>query len=790
MSLSITSLTSGADTTNTTTYTTASISPEPGQVIIAWFGASGIATDIANTCSGLGGTWVTQGHLYPAAGLTTRQLTLFTCTDYSGSGTLTFGNTDSCTNGVWSVFLVSGANTTTPIVPGSFVTNTSGASNVSTLSVTLNAAANAANRPIHFYCGDNNTTNFIDPKTNWTEIHDFGTTTPSLAADTAWRSGGFDTTAQGTWTDSITYFTAIMAAEVAAATESAYAPVVGPGLTPFDYPQPWMGTDNLPITSVSANAECPSVTFVGHDPTASIAPNSQNSSISLAANDANKNVAVNAQNAVVTVTANSSTPSVKVNAGVATASFTANNSTPTVAPSGSDTVVAFTALDADHQILQNDPVLLMYAPGLGNPWSLPAPWSGTESVQGTPVSVNAECPTVGFVSNDATKSESVNSGNSVVSFVANNDTPSVLVNAGSAVVSFVAQDATKSESANAGASTVSLVANNNTPSVSVNAGLASVTLTANQPGSGRTPTTSVATFTAGDVDESISVGAGSASVTAVANNGTPSTAVNTDAPVTNFAALDVQAISVSDWIYNPLQPGLNPFDEPVPWMGVESSPSGSASAGSADVSVVANSATNSISVSAGVAGVAFAANNGSAKTAPSAGNATVSLTANNSTSSVSPNSTSAVISYVANNPGRSVSVNAGVAAVSVSAPSPAAALKAAAGPATVGIVAANAAASMVAYAGVAAVSLTANNTTTKVGSSSGLSSVLWTSLDATIPVQFLGPPDLIIKKLSTSTTVNDKSNSVTCSAKTEVLTVTDLTNGLIIRKVDNTVTVN
>lgn len=789
MAISVTSRDSGSSTTNATTYTTNTVTASAGELLVVIVCMGGIGVDTTSTVSGLSGTWTNRGHFYDTTGITATTYDVITCSDWSGSGTLTLGNTDSATACLWSIVGVTGADNTNPVVASSFQSVQNNAT--TSLSITLNAAADSNNRPFSAWAKNNNAAGTMTPQTNWTEIHEVAIGAPNTTFETQWRSDAFDTAAGVTFSDG-TFAGSGIAFEMAVApanTPYATNNQVAPGLTPFDYPVPWMGV-TIVSNDVSVNAECPSVSFVGHDPTASVAPNSQNSSVSLAANDANKNVAVNAQNAIVTFTANNSPSSVSVNAGVATASFTANNSTPTVAPSGSDTVVAFAANDLGHEIVQGFFDYNPYAPGLGYPWSLPAPWSGTEATQAAPVSANAECANVTFVSNDATKSESVNSGNSTVAFVANNDAPSVLVNAGNAVASFVAQDVTKSESVNAQNASVSLTVNNNTPSVSVNAQVASVTLTANQPSSGRTPITSALTFVAGDVDESVSVNAGSASVTAVANNGTPSTAVNTDAPVTNFAAQDAQTIAVSDWIYNPLQPGLNPFDEPTPWMGVESSPSGSASAGSADITVVANSATNSISVSAGVASVAFAANNASAKTAPSAVNATVSLTANNSTSSVSPNSTSAAISYTANNPGKSVSVNAGVATVSVSAPSPAAALKAAAGPASVGIVAPNAAASMVAYAGVASIALSIDAPTTKVGPSSGLSSVLWTSLDGTIPVQFLGPPDLIIKKLSTSTAVNDKSNSVTCSAKTDVLTVTDQSNGLIIKKVDNTVTVN
>lgn len=437
-------------------------------------------------------------------------------------------------------------------------------------------------------------------------------------------------------------------------------------------------------------------------------------------------------------------------------------------------------------------------------------WCGAvieELVVSNDVSVNAECPQISVVSNNGGKSVADNAGNSAISIAANNATKSLKSSAQNSVVALTANAPSSSIRVSAGVATVGLTANNSTPSVKPSTSSASLTVAVN------------------NATESISVNAGVAVVAIVAVNPVSTVSPNSSNGVVSFVANDATATTGNFVDVFP--------DTPVVSVTLNDATKGVAvNAGVASVSFVANNVTANIASTATFAALAFIANNNTPSVSANAGVASITLTANKPGSGRTPNApTSAfaagdvdekisvnaeassftvvandgiiststntnapagnvVVTVAANSPGKSVSVNAGVATVSVSAPSPAAALKAAAGPAAMGIVAPNAAASVVACAGVASIALSIDASTTKVGSSSGLSSVLWTSLDATIPVQFLGPPDLIIKKLSTSTIVNDKSNSVTCSAKTGVLTVTDLTNGLIIRKVDNTVTVN
>lgn len=779
MAISVTSRDSGSSTTNSTTYTTGTVTPAAGDLLVVIVCMGGIGADTTSTVSGLSGTWTNQGHFYDTIGIGSTTYDVIVCSDWSGSGTLTLGNTDSATACLWSIFSVTGADNANPVVSGSFKSVQNNSTN--NLTITLNAAADADNRPFSAWAKNNNALGTLTPQTSWTEIHEVAIGAPNTTFETQWRSDQFDTAAKVTFSDG-TFAGSGIAFEiaVAAAVVTDDSPVpqqVGPGFSPFTEANPWIGTGiEVSNDDVSVFAECPQVSIVSNDVDGSVAVNAGNATATLTANDANKNVAVNAQNASVALIANAPTSSVSVNASVATASFVANNSATTVSPSGSDTIVSFTANDAGHETTEGFFDYNPLAPGISI-YGRPQAWSGTSMdlpVSGGNVSVSPDAPAVTVVSNDSTKTLAVNAGVSTVSiaandsapsvkpnagnasivvtannpgpsvavatgvatasFVANNPTPRVASPSGNAVVSFVANNVTASEAANAGNASITVTANNNTPSVSVNAEAASVTLTANQPGSGRTPTTSATAFVAGDVDEAVSVNAGVASVSATANNSTPSVVVNAGVASVNLIAQDATADKVEGFInLSILGPGLSPWQEPEPWFGshIFISPDRDVQAGSSDVAVTANS------------------------------------------------------------PGKSVSVNAGVATVTVSADSPATALKAAAGAATITAASQSAQAALVAYAGVAGVSFTAENPTTKVSPSSESASVLWTSLGATVPAQFLGPPDLIIKKLQDATTINDQSNGVVCSTRSiSAITVTNMTNSLIIKKVDDTVTVN
>src|SRR5678815_4276459 len=270
----------------------------------------GIGADTTSTVSGLSGTWVNQGHFYDTTGIGSTTYDVITCSDWSGSGTLTLGNTDSATACLWSIFSVTGANNSAPVAASSFKSVQNNAA--SSLSITLNAAANANNLPFSAWAKNNNALGTMTPQTNWTEIHEVAIGAPNTTFETQWRSDQFDTAAGVTFSDG-TFAGSGVAFEIVAATSTdspAPQQLVGPGFSPFTEASPWIGTGIAVSNDVSVNAECPQVSIVSNDSDGSIAPNAGNAVITVTAGDVDGKLSVNAQNASVALTANAPTSSV------------------------------------------------------------------------------------------------------------------------------------------------------------------------------------------------------------------------------------------------------------------------------------------------------------------------------------------------------------------------------------------------------------------------------------------------------------------------------------------------
>lgn len=194
MAISVNALITASSTSNAASYNTASITPTSGRVLVAVFTFTGIGSDVTGTISGLSATWNSIGRIWDSGAA--RELTAFYATNYTGSGALTLGNSDSATTCVWSVYEIDGADTSSPIVASSFKTLVS--TTTTTPTITLNAAAGSSNRPFSAFACANNTANQIAPRTNWTEIHDDVESTPSSNLETQWRSDAFETTASAT----------------------------------------------------------------------------------------------------------------------------------------------------------------------------------------------------------------------------------------------------------------------------------------------------------------------------------------------------------------------------------------------------------------------------------------------------------------------------------------------------------------------------------------------------------------------------------------------------------------
>lgn len=210
MVITATVLTEAASTANTP-YATASISPTAGRVLLAFTQVGGIGTATASTVSGLSGTWTNVGG---SNRFISRDIAAHWCSDYTGTGTLTIDNGDAGTSGLWCVIEIDGADTSNPVVAGSFQFVSAGS--VNAVSITLNAAAGPDNRPFAAFGNDNNTSGQATPRANWTELSDRGIGAPTQVLETQWRSDAFDTAASVDWVAG-PYTSGGIALEIAAA---------------------------------------------------------------------------------------------------------------------------------------------------------------------------------------------------------------------------------------------------------------------------------------------------------------------------------------------------------------------------------------------------------------------------------------------------------------------------------------------------------------------------------------------------------------------------------------------
>lgn len=217
MAITATSLTASSSTANAATYATASISPTTGRVLLAFVSMTGIGAAVATTITGLSGTWTNIGGSYlpTSLGAGSYDCAALYCTNYTGTGTLTLGNTDSATACVWDVIEIDGANTTTPIVTAATKKVDLGAS-VSTPTLTLDSPADSTNRAFVGFTAVSSSATIAAARTSWTELAEVAQSTPSINLQCQWRSDTFETTAGVTYTGG-PFAAAAVAVEVAAA---------------------------------------------------------------------------------------------------------------------------------------------------------------------------------------------------------------------------------------------------------------------------------------------------------------------------------------------------------------------------------------------------------------------------------------------------------------------------------------------------------------------------------------------------------------------------------------------
>jgi hypothetical protein len=220
-----TSLTSGTSTANqSTAYTTASVTPT-ANVLQLLFVVSTTSAAAPNTptitSSGL--TWTPIANAtYNTIASPDRKLSVFWATGASpGAGAISIDHAGQAMTGVsWSLFEVTGANLSSPIVQSP--TNANDTTQTSA-SVTLAAFSSAGNLALAGV-GLNNA-QAVTHRTNWTEIHDVVGSAPATSLETQYRQADDD--ASASW-GSVTRW-AMIGLEIAEATGGAFTLDADPG---------------------------------------------------------------------------------------------------------------------------------------------------------------------------------------------------------------------------------------------------------------------------------------------------------------------------------------------------------------------------------------------------------------------------------------------------------------------------------------------------------------------------------------------------------------------------------
>ena len=160
-----------------------------------------LTAPVASAISGAGLTFTNVAQAF-YSGIGVRSVEAWRCLPTSGAttgvvtATLTGG---TATNGHGFIIEIDGMDTSGSNGSGAIVQSPTAvsASNGTSGSVTLSAFGSSDNRPFSFFAHRaNEVTTF---ETNWTELGDVNSNSPSAGSECQWRSDTTDTTATATW---------------------------------------------------------------------------------------------------------------------------------------------------------------------------------------------------------------------------------------------------------------------------------------------------------------------------------------------------------------------------------------------------------------------------------------------------------------------------------------------------------------------------------------------------------------------------------------------------------------
>lgn len=209
MAISVAHLATAGSGTDGTSFSSASITPTAGRLIIASYAAS--RTDniepTTPTTTGNGLTWVDIDSFYYNTDQGARDEKMFLVAANTGgspsAGAVTFSHgatTHHAAN--WTIFECDGTDVGNGVAQ-CFVQVVKSTTNTAATSVTvtLASATHSDNRPFHVNV--HHQEELVTPRANWTEIGDAGNNNPDVHTESQWRSDTFETTTSASWTGNV-----------------------------------------------------------------------------------------------------------------------------------------------------------------------------------------------------------------------------------------------------------------------------------------------------------------------------------------------------------------------------------------------------------------------------------------------------------------------------------------------------------------------------------------------------------------------------------------------------------
>lgn len=354
MAISVTNLTAGIGTSDP--QSTASVAPTSGAVLILTVTVSASTAggvEDALAVSGLSGTW-TQRSTYAWA--SRRRTWLFTCANWTGSGTISLNPTVTDFQEIgWVLDQATGLDATTPF--GTFVSGGGGTGTSTTRTLTASGVPDTGDATYSSLSLESNVN--MNPEAGWTALGQ--TTTGSLGVrrvESAWDADA-DTTCTWSWNGTgqgnggfiviLNVGAASTNASAIEATATATAQPAVMNVGPVAGDASSTATAHQAGTSASQGAGEAQTTATAHDASVNVAPNAGEAQATAAAHTASAGPSVEGFAATATATAAGQQPAASIapNAGSASATATANNAVASTSTGGTTYTDDFTRANAN-----------------------------------------------------------------------------------------------------------------------------------------------------------------------------------------------------------------------------------------------------------------------------------------------------------------------------------------------------------------------------------------------------------------------------------------------------------